>query len=179
MSWFSFLDPTLNFIFGPLLNLPPLLSIGIIALLISLAIVIIYKYMTDQSLMKDLKEEIKALQKQARELEEDPQKAMQAKKKAMEVNMKYMAHSFKPTLITIIPIFLIYGWLSSHYAYDPLIAGQEFSIIVELEEGISGLISLDAPGLEILGEKSKNITDGKIIFVMRGPKGEYTSYLEK
>lgn len=173
MGWFSFLDPILDFIFGPLLYLPAFWAITLIAFLISLIIVIIYKYATDQDLMKQIKDEIKTLQKQAKELKNDPSKAMEVNKKAMEANMKYMSHTFKPTLITIIPIFLIYGWLSANFAYDPLMPGQEFSMIVELENGINGTISIEALQLEVLGEKTKNITDGKVIFVMKGNKGEY------
>ncbi len=178
MSFFSFLDIPLNFIFGPLLYLPAFWAIALIAFLISLIIVIIYKYTTDQDLMKQIKDEIKALQKQAKELKHDPDKAMQVNKKAMEANMNYMKHTFKPTLITIIPIFLIYGWLSANFAYDPLLSGQEFSMIVKLEQGVNGTITLDAQQLEIIGEKTRNITNGEAIFVMKGTKGEYVAHLD-
>ena len=67
--------------------------------------------MTNQELMKKLKEEMKDYQKQIKELRSNPARAMESEK-AMESNMKYMSHSFKPTLITIIPIFIIFGWMS-------------------------------------------------------------------
>ena len=54
----------LNPIFFPLLSLPTLWAVIILSFLISLIITIIYKYTTDQNLMKQLKEEMKEFQKE-------------------------------------------------------------------------------------------------------------------
>ena len=45
-------------VFDPLLNLPTLLAVVILSFLISLIITVVYKFTTDQNLMKGLKEEI-------------------------------------------------------------------------------------------------------------------------
>ena len=50
-------------IFAPLLKLPIFWAILIIALFVSLIITFVYKWMTDQHLMKTLKEDIKSFQK--------------------------------------------------------------------------------------------------------------------
>ncbi len=174
MGFLSFLDPTLNFAFGPLLKLDPLLIVLILSLLISLIIVVIYKYTTDQNLMKQLKDEIKEFQREMRTLRDDPKKAMEVQKKATQTNMKYMMHSLKPTLITFIPIILIFGWLQGHLAYEPLLPGKEFSVVVGLAEGIEGKVSLNAiEGITITGEKSKEISNGEAIFTMKGEEGDY------
>ena len=46
--------------------------------------------------------------------------------------MKYMSHSFKPTLITIIPIFIIFGWMSHVFAFDSIHPNQEFTLTAML-----------------------------------------------
>ncbi|MBD3361932.1 DUF106 domain-containing protein [Candidatus Woesearchaeota archaeon] len=176
MGFFSFLDPVLNFVFGPLLTLPPFWAILVISFIISIIIVLVYKFATNQKVMKELKEETKALQKQMKELKDNPSKAMEVQKKAMQTNMQYMMKSMKPTLITFIPIILIFGWLQAHFAFVPIMPGQDFSMTVEFEEGISGDILAEAPeGINIDGPSTKKIEDGKVVFTMRGQEGVYRS----
>lgn len=176
MGFFSFVDPALNFVFGPLLNLPPLWAVIIMSFLISLIIVVIYKYATNQSVMKQLKDEIKDLQKQMKELKNEPEKAMAAQKKAMQTNMKYMMQSMKATLITFIPIIILFGWLQAHLAYEPLMPGEEFSTYVNFNEGAKGNITINVPeGITLLSEKTKEIENSRIVFKMKGDEGKYTA----
>ena len=176
MGFFSFLDPVLNIIFGPLLKLPPFWAILIISFLISLIIVLIYKFATNQNLMKQLKDEIKTLQKQAKELKEEPEKAMAVQKKAMQTNMKYMMQSMKATLITFIPIIIIFGWLQAHFAFIPIMPDQEFSMAVDFKDGAHGNISISVPeGIELLGKSSKVVENGQVVFKMKGKSGVYDS----
>lgn len=105
----------LNPVFAPLLKLPPLLGVLIVSIIITVLVTLIYKWTTDQNLMKQLKDEIKEFQNEMKTLKDDPKKAMEVQKKAMQTNMKYMMQSFKPMLITFIPIVFIFGWLRGHY----------------------------------------------------------------
>jgi uncharacterized membrane protein (DUF106 family) len=174
MGVFSFLDPVLNVIFGPLLRIDALLAIIIISFIISLLIVIIYKWTTDQNLMKSLKDEIKALQAQVKTLKDKPEEALAVQKRAMETNMKYMMQSLKPTLVTFIPIILIFGWLSGHLAFDPLLPGSEFTATLDLVDDLVGNISVVTPkGITVIGDASRNITDGVAVFTFTGDSGKY------
>jgi len=130
---------------SPVLNLPPVVGIGVISFAISLLIILIYKWTTDQVLMKQLKEEIKQHQKDMKASREDPKKAIELQKKAMEVNMKYMMQSFKPMIFTLIPVFLIFGWLSSAYAADPIMPGQEFQVSVQFLDDAEHAAALSLP----------------------------------
>ena len=145
------------------------------SLILSVLTTLIYKYTTDQALMKQMKEEISALQKEMRELRSNPDQAMSVQKKAMETNMKYMMKSMKPMLITFIPIILIFGWLQSNLAYESIHPGEEFSAIVAFEKDASGIMRLsDTPGITITGNASKDIADGQSIYTMKAEKpGEY------
>jgi len=174
MGIFSFLDPALGFVFNPLLNLQPFWAILIISLLISVIIVVIYKYTTNQSLMKDLKDEIKTLQKEMKELRSEPEKAMHVQKRAMETNMKYMMHSFKPTLITLLPIILIFGWLTANLAFTPLLPGEDFSATLSLDKNYGGNVSLIVPeGLVLDGSNEISGSDGSATFNLKGDSGLY------
>ena len=113
----TFLDP----VFNPLLGLAPVWIIMIIALIISVLVTLIYKFTTNQSLMKDLKQELKEFQKEIKALRDKPEQALAVQKKAMETNMKYMSHSMKSTLFTLLPVIIIFLLLcnlvikSSHF----------------------------------------------------------------
>ena len=175
MGMFSFLNPALDFVFGPLLKLKPLWAVMIISMVIAILIVLIYKYTTKQHLMKELKDEIKSFQKQMKELRQHPEKALEVQKKAMQANMKYMMHSLKPMLITFIPIILIFGWLNAHLAYLPISPGHEFSVQLEFAKGQTGTVEAILPDeIELTSEAVKELDNRKAIFTMKAEKnGDY------
>lgn len=105
----------LNAIAGPLFKLPEPFPILIISFVLTLVTTLIYKYATDQELMKTIKEDVKALQAEMKTLKDKPEKLMEKQKEAMQKNMKMMTQSFKPMLITFIPVVFIFGWLRTHY----------------------------------------------------------------
>jgi len=146
----------------------------LLSFLISLIITLIYKYTTDQNLMRRLKEEMKEFQKEIKELKKEPEKAMQVQKKSMQTNMKYMMQSMKSTLYSFIPIIIIFGWMNANLAFDPILPSQEFTTKVVFEDNIDGFIELSVPeGLTISGTARKQITDGDVKWLLSGERGEY------
>jgi uncharacterized membrane protein (DUF106 family) len=170
MGFESIFDP----IFNPLLGIPTLIAIIILSFIISLIMTLVYKFTTNQNLMKDLKNEMKEFQKQVKELRKEPEKAMKVQKDAMQTNMKYMMHSMKSTLYSIIPIILIFTWMSSNFAYDPIQAGQDFTATISVKNDVSGNVELSVPeGITLDGSPIKSIKDSKATWVLRGEEGEY------
>jgi len=164
----------LNPIFNPLLALPMIWVVVIMALFITLVITLIYKFTTNQNLMKELKNEMKELQKETKELKSQPAKMMEVQKRAMQTNMKYMSHSMRSTLFTFIPIILIFGWMNSHLAYNPIMPQQEFTTTLSLYDGVRGNIELIVPeGITISGESNKTIESNEVKWVLKGEEGEY------
>jgi len=167
----SFLDP----IFNPILNLGPVYAVVIFSFLIALIMSLVYKFMTDQNLMKRLKAEMKELQKEMKELRDHPEKLMQVQKKSMETNMKYMTQSFKPTLITFIPIIIIFGWMSAHLGYYPLMEESMIKTSVELEDMIGYNATLVVPeGIELVSDSTQKINSDIVEWNFKGKEGEYS-----
>jgi uncharacterized membrane protein (DUF106 family) len=167
-------DNLLNPIFSPLLNLPTLWAVIILSFLISLIITIVYKYTTDQNLMKDLKDEMKEFQKQIKELKKEPERAMEVQKKSMQTNMKYMMQSMKSTLFSIFPIIIIFGWMSANFAYDPILPGQDFTTTVYFQDNSGESIEISVPdGMIVEGNFRKSIKDKEVKWVLNGEEGEY------
>ena len=166
------LQNILDMFFFPIISMPPLLAVISMALIISSLTTIIYKYTTNQSLMKQLKDEMKELQKASKELRSDPAKAMDVQKKAMEANLKNMSHSLKPTIITFIPVIIIFSWMSSHFAFNAINPGQEFSVEMLFEKGTAGNATIILPKEINLAEDdaTKKISDDKIKWNLRAEK---------
>lgn len=106
-----FFDATL----GRVLSLPQPLGLFLISFFLTLALTLVYKWMTDQKLMKSLKEEMTAMRGEMKQYKQDTQKMMELNKKVWDKNMVYLKHSLKPNLITLIPIIIIFSWLRSYY----------------------------------------------------------------
>ncbi len=170
---FSFLDPVL----GPVLVLPPFWGLLLLSFVISLIITVIYKYTTDQNMMKQLKDEIKEFQKEIKELRSNPEKAMQVQKEAMKTNMKYMSMSMKATLITFIPIIFIFGWMSSHLALESLKPNVPFTVTMSFDKMVSGEARLIVPSaMSIDGDAAKEVSGDNVFWTVKG--GEGTHLLE-
>lgn len=166
-------DSFFNSIFLPLLN-----SIGVfwfvfvISLFVSLITVVVYKYTTNQNLMKQLKGEIKELQEKMKKSRDDMKKTMQYNSQMMEKNMAMMKHSMGSTLYTIIPIIILFGWLTAHLAYIPLTEDVQFTITITFDD-YKGTAMLSVPkGLTIVDEATKNITSS-VDWRLSGKPGEY------
>lgn len=180
MGLFNLIDPVLDLIFGPITKLGPLVGIAIISLIVALIITLIYKKVTDQNVMKELKTKQKEFQKKIREAsKEDPKKAMKMQKEAMATNMEYMKHSFKPMIFTFIPIIIIFGWLSTNFAYLPIEPGQEISTTVIFNSKATGVASLAVPDrLELISDAEQPIVERKAEWSLKGPAGEYILFYE-
>jgi len=167
---FGFLNPFLDTIFAPLLKLGIFWTVLTISFLLSVLITVVYKYTTDQNLMKQLKTEIKELQKEAKTLQENPEQFKKVQKQMMQTNMKVMSESFKPMIYYFIPIIIIFGWMNANLYYEPLMPGQNFSIDVFNNNvnltNYEGLNFLEQKTVAFNGEEAQR-------FKFNGNAGEY------
>jgi uncharacterized membrane protein (DUF106 family) len=113
-SLIGFFNSTLE----PFVTWNPAISLLIISFVLTLITTLIYKYTTNQEMLKSFKEESKKLQQEMRLLKNDPNKVMEKNKELMEKNMKVMSQSFKPLLYTFIPFAIIFFGLRN--IYQPL-----------------------------------------------------------
>lgn len=112
MSITSILDP----VFNPFMSIiPNPYNLILMSLLLTLVITIVYKYVTNQKLMKELKDDMKSMQDDMKKCKDNPQQMLELQKKVMEKNMKYMLESLKPTLVTMLPMLWIFNWLRIYY----------------------------------------------------------------
>jgi len=90
-------------------------SIVVFAFLITLIMTLVTKKFTDQNRMKELKQIQKSCNIKMKESKGDVEKQKEIQKQIMECSMELMKHSFKPMLITFIPIILLFTWIRGIY----------------------------------------------------------------
>ena len=141
----------------------------IISLVISFLVVIIYKWTTNQKLMKQIKDDMKTLQNKIKTLtQSNPEKAMKLQQEAMKKNMVYMKHSFKPTLYTLIPLLLLFGWLNATLMYVPIGTNETFQVNAYFSHQDGQSVSIDVPEyFTIIGNQTQQIMDDKASWKIR------------
>ena len=169
MGFSSLLDPVLN----PLLSLSPFWVLFSISLILSVLINLAFKFFTDQKLLKQVKEEMKAMQQELKTLKNDPEKFASHQKKILEKNMVSFRQSMKVNLITLIPMLVFIGWLSAHFAYAPLYPNEVFDVSLVFNPGSSGMVTLNPDGLKTTSPLEKVIVNDKVSWALAGDVGEY------
>lgn len=99
----------------PILTLHHLCGLILVTLGVNLIITLAYKYLTDQEALKSLKEETKELQKQMKEMKNDTDMLMKLRKQSFEKSIASFKQSFKPMIVTMLPLLVVFGYLRAYY----------------------------------------------------------------
>ena len=94
----------------------PRLGIIILSFIVTLFITIVTHFMTDKKRMKEIKDKQKALRAEMKNHKDNPQKMMEINKEMMADMPEQMKHSFKPMIVTIIPLLILFRWLRATFA---------------------------------------------------------------
>ena len=94
-----------------LINSNPKVSIVAVSFLVTLVMTLVTKYFTDQTRMKEIKDIQKSHQAKLKENKGDIEAQKKIQKEMMESSMELMKHSFKPLLITFLPLILFFYWI--------------------------------------------------------------------
>ena len=123
----------------------PRISIIFISFLVTLVVTIVSYYFTDREKMKEIKERQKHLRTEMKKHKDNPEKMMEINQKMLEDIPEQMKQSFKPMLITIIPLIIFFGWLRSTFGATDIAstwlwwyigASVAFSLIIRKSFGL-------------------------------------------
>lgn len=100
------------------------------AIVISSIITIITSKVVDQAAMKKHKEKMKLYQERLRiaQKNKNEKEMKKIQSKLMKTQSFMMSSSFKPMIYTMIPIILIFGWLSYSFPRDDTIVTLPFTL---------------------------------------------------
>lgn len=151
-----------------------MIIITTISLVVALFSLLVYKYATDQKKLKRLRDEQKELQKEMKQNRNKPDKMMKLQKRSMQIMNEMMPQTMKSMMITFIPIVLIFSWMGSHIAYEPLMPDELFTATMTFEKDIPGFATLEvSEGLELLSDAEQEIVDKTITWELKGDAGTY------
>ncbi len=106
-----------NLLFAPVLALGDITAITLISMLLSLVLVIVYKYTADQATMKSLKAQIDAERKKSGEAQKsnDLKTMNDALGKMTELNKQYLSLNMKPMLFSSLMFLPFLPWFFERF----------------------------------------------------------------
>ncbi len=106
-----------NLLFAPILVLGDITAITLISMILSLALVLVYKYTADQSAMRSLKEQIEAERKKSGEAQKsnDLKTMNDSLGKMTELNKQYLSLSTKPMIFSSLIFLPFLPWVFERF----------------------------------------------------------------
>ncbi len=99
-----------NAILNPLLGLPDWLAILIFATVVVISTNLVYKFMLDRNKVSEIKTRMKEVQEKFKESKDE-----KYLNEMNELNSKYMRMTFRPMMVTMLIILLLFPWLRANY----------------------------------------------------------------
>ena len=131
ISWMQPVFDAMNALFNPLMALDPtpnnpVLTVFVISAAVSLLTVTAQKLLVDQDKMNEMQERSKTFNKELREAQASGDGKKVAKLQAQQMEMmqdqsEVMKMSFRPMIVTMIPILLIFAWMWQSVIKDMII----------------------------------------------------------
>ena len=108
-----------------LMQANPRTSIILISLMVTIFITTVRYFMVDKDKMKEIKARQKELRKEIKLYKDNPEKMLELNQQMMEDMPEQMKQSFKPMLITMIPVLILFKWMFSVYS-ETALSGTSF-----------------------------------------------------
>ncbi|HLC56565.1 MAG TPA: EMC3/TMCO1 family protein [Candidatus Nanoarchaeia archaeon] len=106
----------------------PIIFITLVSLGLTLIVTLIYKFTTNQTVIKASKEEMKRIREELKANKGNNEKLMELNKRSLELSMEQMKHSFKPMIITFLPVILVFAWMRKYFSDSKVILNFGFNI---------------------------------------------------
>lgn len=117
----------LSFVFMPLINaLGPMLGVFIISTFVSFFITVANKLLVDQDKLQETQKKMKVFQQEmmAAQKSGDPkamEKVQKNQSEFMKMQQAMMMNSFKPMIVTFVPIILLFWWMSAQPVINKMV----------------------------------------------------------
>lgn len=139
--------------FLPFRNMNPWGGLSAAALLTAAAVLLAYRFASNQRAIRDAKDRIKAQLMEVRLYLDDPRVVLRAQGRLLAQNFRYLGHSLTPLLVLGIPLALLLVQIDSRFGYRPLAPGETTLLKAEFRAGTNPSdvrISLESqPGVAV------------------------------
>ena len=131
----SLLRPLFDALLYPFRSLPALVGLSLLALVTAIAMLWVYKKVSNQKGLEAVKRKMAASLFEIRLFNDDFRHIARAQADILRFNLTYLRLSMVPMVFILPPLVLVVAQLQFHYGYAPLEAGEATLLEVELEEG--------------------------------------------
>lgn len=149
----SFLNAALtratDVVLAPFSGMPPLVGLTLVSLATAIVMLLVFRRTSNQARLADVKRSIHAALFEIRLYNDDLRAILRAQSEILRHNATYLRLSLVPMLWVIIPLVLLVAQLQFVYGYAPVHPGDRLLLKVQLRDGASQPVSLDAPGLRL------------------------------
>jgi len=95
-----------------------------VSVLTTVMVLLVYKYLSSQEAIKEVKDRVKAHILEIRLFQDDPVLMGRAVRAVLLANLKYLGLNLKPFLIVFLPIFLMLVQMETRFGYRPLLPNE-------------------------------------------------------
>jgi hypothetical protein len=175
----ALLRPAFDLLLAPFAGGPPIVSLALVSLLVSVLMLVVFKRTSDQAALAAVKRKIHAGLFEIRLWNDDLRAILRAQGEILRHNLTYLRLSLWPMLFLLPPLVLVIAQLQFHYGYEGLRPGQAALLQVDLEPGAAGgtrpAASLDLPaGLRAETEAAWIPADAQVLWrLVAEREGDY------
>jgi hypothetical protein len=133
------LRPVFDLLLAPFAAWPPIVSLVVVSLLVSVLMLVVFKKTSNQAALAVVKRKIHAGIFEIRLFNDDLRAILRAQNEILRHNLTYLRLSLWPMLFLLPPLVLVIAQLQFHYGYQGLRPGQRALLEVDLSpEAASG-----------------------------------------
>ena len=132
------LRPVFDLLLAPFAAWPPIVSLVLVSLLVSVLMLLVFKRTSDQAALAAVKRRIHAGLFEIRLFNDDLRAILRAQNEILRHNLTYLRLSLWPLVFLLPPLVLVIAQLQFHYGYEGLRPGQKALLQVDLQPGRGG-----------------------------------------
>ena len=123
-----FLTLAFDLICWPFMTLRPIWAMTVISLVSGIAMVWVFGKISDQAIIKALREQIRGNLIGVRLFQSDLSVSMRLQRRIFSDTMRYMKHALIPMVILSVPVLLIMSQLNLRFAVRPATPGEQILV---------------------------------------------------
>jgi len=132
------LRPAFDLLLAPFAAGPPIVSLVLVSLLVSVLMLVVFKHTSDQAALAAVKRRIHAGLFEIRLFNDDLRAILRAQGEILRTNLTYLRLTLWPMVFLLPPLVLVIAQLQFHYGYEGLRPGQKALLRVDLAPGAGG-----------------------------------------
>jgi hypothetical protein len=142
------LDTLLDPLFAALAGLPAIASLAIVSLVVTVALLVTFKWTSNQAALSRVKRAIGARLLELRLFQDDPVLVGRALAGLLAAQARYLRYALVPLLWLALPLLILFVHLDAWYARAPVSAGEAAVVVMRVSTWVEPgrpALSLEAP----------------------------------